>query len=381
LFELPNMDTTTLNTEFAAFDAEVDEFANDYRAQADGKAGIQKGMDSVRSLFNRGADGKGYGDDQFKNIADTQHGLDQLQADVQSGRLSGQEAQQALAQLRQRFRGEADRVEQAQAGNARVGQAVHGAGRIAAVTAAGIAGTVAGGGGGNVVAGAAAAVAAGSAYDALTVGAGAADKKLGNGRNAALAPSLNTDQSVGGLAAGALAGQKVEAKDIVHAGVGTALDAVSGFGAGQGVKAARTGIAAAQGTRQVAQAAATASVKTGLQQSAATLGVQTAGTAIDPSLNAEQKSTQIVQQGMDAVTQLPGQIVFRPASCSMAWRSSPWMARATWVRPSRATCSWAKALHPAQSRWPRPRCSAFRAPCTTSRSAAGHTTTPGCTTE
>jgi hypothetical protein len=311
--EILLMDTSHLNRELAAFDAEVDRFESEYEAKADGKAGMQKGMDAVRSLFNRGADGKGYGDDQWKNIANTQHGLDRLKADMQSGRLDAQQAQQALAQLRQNFEGEADRVEQAQAGNARVGQAVHGAGRMAAVGAAGIAGTVAGGGV-NVVAGAAAAVAAGSAYDALTVGAGAADKKLGNGGNAAIAPSLDTHQSVGGLAAGAWAGQEVQAKDVVQAGVGTALDAVSGGFAGQGVKAARASIAAAQSTRQVAQAAATASVKTGLQQSAATLGVQTAGTAIDPSQSAERKRDQIVQQGKDTLTQLPGQIVFGAAS-------------------------------------------------------------------
>jgi hypothetical protein len=296
------MNTSSLNSELAAFDAEVDRFESEYEAQADGKAGIQKGMDAVRSLFNRGADGEGYGDDQFKNIADTQHGLDQLKADVQSGRLGGQQAQQALAQLRQRFRGEADRVEQAQAGNARVGQAVHGAGRIVAVGAAGIAGTVAGGGG-NVVAGVAAAVAAGSAYDALTVGAGAADNRLGNGGNTAISPRLNTNQSVGGLTAGALAGQQVEAKDVVRAGVGTVLDGVSGFGASNGVKTAQAAIAAANGAKQVAQAAATASVKTGLQERAATLVVQTVGTAIDPSLNAEQKSLVIVQQGKEAGVQ------------------------------------------------------------------------------
>jgi hypothetical protein len=307
------VDTSNLNRELAAFDAEVDRFESDYDTKADGKAGIQKGLDSVRSLFNRGADGKGYGDDQWKNIANTQHGLDQLKADVQCGRLDGQQAQHALAQLRDSFHGEADRVEQAQAGNARVGQAVHGAGRVAAVGAAGIARTVAGGGV-NVVAGAAAAVAAGSAYDALTVGAGAADKKLGNGGNTTIAPSLDTNQSVGGLAAGALAGQKVEAKDVVHAGVGTTLDAVSGGFAGQGVKAARVSIATAQGSKQVAQAAAKASIKTGLQQSAATLGVQTAGTAIDPSLSAGQKRNRIVQQGKDTLTQLPGQLVFGAAS-------------------------------------------------------------------
>jgi hypothetical protein len=312
-FELFSMDTTTLNSEFAAFDAEVDRFESDYEAQAEGKAGIQKGMDAVRSLFNRGADGKGYGDDQFKNVANTQHALDELKADVKAGRLNEQQAQQALSQLRQHFNSEADRVEDAQVVNASRGKALHGAGRVAAVSVAGIAGTLAGGGG-NVPAGVAAAAAAGSAYDALTVGAGAVDKKLGNGGNTAIAPALDTKQSVGGLAAGALAGQQVEAKDVVQAGVGTALDAVSGFGAGQGIKAARAGIAAANGTKQVAQAAATASVKTGFQESAARLGVQTAGTAIDPSLDAEQKSAQMVQQGKEALVQLPAQLVFSAGS-------------------------------------------------------------------
>ncbi len=308
------MDSTNVQGELAALDAEVDAFERDYEDKADGKAGIQKFGDATRALWGRVVDGEGHRDHQFRNIAETKDRLAQIKAEVQSGQLGGQEAQQALAQESQRFHGEADRVAQAQTGiNASVGQAVHGAGRIAIVSAAGIAGTVAGGGV-NIFAGAAAAVAAGSAYDALTVGAGAVDKKLGNGGNSAIAPTFDTQQSFGGLAAGALAGEKIEGKDLVHAGVGTALDLVSGFGAGQGIKATRAAVAATNGTVQAAQAAAGASVKTGLQQSAATLGVQSAGTAIDPSLSTRQKQQQIVQQGKDTLTQLPGQVVFGAAS-------------------------------------------------------------------
>jgi hypothetical protein len=326
-FELPNVDANTLNSELAAFDAELDDFAEDYRAEADGKAGIQKGMDAVRWLFNRGDDGRGYGDDQFKNIANTQHGIDQLQADVKTGRLDEQEAQRALAQLRHAFASEADRVEGAQAVNARVGKAAHGAGRIVAVGAAGIAGTLAGGGG-NVVAGAAAAVAAGSAYDALTVGAGSIDKKLGHGGNTDIAPALDTNQSIGGLAASALAGQKVEAKDVVQAAVGTALDAVSGGYAGQGIKAARAGLAAAHRVAQratgdatacaggmaLAKAAVAASAANSARQTAASLAVRSAGTIADPSLNQQDKVARLQTDVRDTLVALPGQLAAGAAS-------------------------------------------------------------------
>jgi hypothetical protein len=307
------MRSTESTRDIESFDAEVNAFAHDYEAKAEGKAGIQKGLDAVRTLFNRGEDGRGYGDDQWKNIANTQQRIAELETGLQSGRSSGEQAQQQLSQLRQDFSGEAQRVDEAQQGNARIGQAVHGAGRMAVVGAAGMLGSVAGGGI-NPITGAAAGMAAGSAYDALTVAAGQADKQLGNGSNTGIAPCLDTRQSVGGLAAGSLAGKKVKARDIVQALVGSTLDAVSAGYAGQGIKLARTSIATAQGARQTAQAAVTASVKTGLQESAATLGVQTVGTAIDPTLGAGQKRERIVQQGEQAIRQLPGQLVFGAAS-------------------------------------------------------------------
>jgi hypothetical protein len=152
-------------------------------------------------------------------------------------------------------------------------------------------------------------VAAGSAYDAATVGAGAIDKQMGNGTNKALAPELNTSQSVGGVAAQALTGEHIDAKDLLDAGVGTALDAVSGFGAGQGIQATRAAVAVTTTTTQAAKAAAGASVKTGLRQSALTFGVQTAGTTIDPTLTADQKQHQIAHNALDTARGLPGQIL------------------------------------------------------------------------
>jgi hypothetical protein len=301
------MDATRLNQELNNFDAQVDAFERNYETQADGKNGLQKGMDVVRSWVNRGNDGNGHGDDQFKNIANTQYAIEQIKAGLQSGSLNTQQAEHQLDQLRQSFAGEAQRVDQAQQSNARMGQVVHGAGRMVAVGAAGVAGTVAGGGV-NVATGVAAAVAAGSAYDALTVGAGQIDTKMGNG-GSSIAPELNTQQSLGGLGANALAGQKMDGKDVVRAATGTALDAVSGFGAGQSIAATRTAVAATHGSLQAAQAAAGASVKTGLQQSAATLAVQKTGTALDPSLSAEQKRDQIAAQTQDMVKQAPTQIV------------------------------------------------------------------------
>jgi hypothetical protein len=315
------MDATRLNQELNNFDAQVDAFERNYDTQADGKNGLQKGMDVVRSWVNRGNDGNGHGDDQFKNIANTQYAIEQIKAGLQSGSLNTQQAEHQLDQLRQSFAGEAQRVDQAQQSNARMGQVVHGAGRMVAVGAAGVAGTVAGGGV-NVATGVAAAVAAGSAYDALTVGAGQIDTKMGNG-GSSIAPELNTQQSLGGLGANALAGQKMDGKDVVRAATGTALDAVSGFGAGQSIAATRTAVAATHGSLQAAQAAAGASVKTGLQQSAATLAVQNTGTALDPSLSAEQKRDQIAAQTQDMVKQAPTQIAFGALSSALGMTVQP----------------------------------------------------------
>jgi hypothetical protein len=312
------MATQNLSRELAAFDAEVHAFAADYQAKADDKAGIQKGMDAVRSLFNRGEDGKGCGDDQWKNIANTQHRLDEIKAGLQSGHLSNEQADRQLAALEQSFNGEAQRVDQAQQGNARVGQTVHGAGRALTVGVAGVSATVASGG--NVFIGAAAGMGAGSLYDAATVAAGEVDKKLGNGSKgdagSGIAPQLESKGSIGGVLANAAAGEEIEAKDIVRAGVGSAVDAVSGGFAGQGALATQGAIAAVQATSQtvgrvaVAEAVAGASVKTAVQQSAATLGVQATGTAIDPALSGQQKTEQLGAQVENTVTHLPAQIVF-----------------------------------------------------------------------
>jgi hypothetical protein len=326
------MDTANVQSELSAFDAEVDRFESNYEQRAEGKAGIQKGMDVMRAWVNRGDDGKGYGDDQWKNIANTQHAIEQIEAGLQNGSIGAQQAEQQLDQLRQSFQGEAQRVDQAQQGNARVGQIVHGAGRVLAVSTAGIAGAGAGAGVGSVPLAIASAAAAGSAYDAVTVGAVEFDKKMGNSQAPAngqpgIAPTFDANQSLGGLGANAFAGQKIEGQDIMQAATGTALDAVSGFGVGQGVNTARLRIAGAHraaqqvagnaaaraGTLAVGRAAAGASVKTSLQQSALTLGVQSAGTAIDPSLSREQRLGEMAQTGIATVKQSLAQIVFGAA--------------------------------------------------------------------
>jgi hypothetical protein len=325
--EARRMDSTNVKRDLEQFDAEVERFEASYDKRAEGKAGIQKGMDVLRALCNRGEDGQGHGDDQWKNVANTQHAVEQIKTGLQNGSIGAQQAEHQLGQLRHSFQGEAQRVNKAQQGNARMGQVVHGAGRIVAVSAAGIAGTVAGGGG-NIVTGAAAAVAAGSAYDALTVGAGALDKTTGNGQASAsgppgIAPVLNTNQSLGGLGANTLAGQKIEGQDIVHAATGTALDAVSGFGVGQSVTATRTAVAATQGSVQAAKAAAGVSVKTGLRQSAATLVVQNTGTALDPGLTTPQKLRQIAEQTQGARRDAPAQIVFSALSSGAGMAVQP----------------------------------------------------------
>lgn len=108
------MDTTGVSRDLEQFDHDVDQFEADYEQRAQSKAGVQKGLDVLRSVFNRGEDGQHHRDDQFKNIGNTQHAIEQIKTGLQSGSLSAQQAEQQLGQLRQRFEGEAQRVDQAQ---------------------------------------------------------------------------------------------------------------------------------------------------------------------------------------------------------------------------------------------------------------------------
>jgi serine/threonine protein phosphatase 1 len=300
--------STDLNTELTEAEQSVDAFAQQYDQQANGKAGIQKAMDWGRQAFN-----EGYGDDQLKNIGHTRDALSDLRQRVDSGAISTADARQELAQIKSGFTTEAQRVTAAQADNAELGKAVHGAGRIGVVTLAGLGATAASGG--NVFVGFAAAAGAGSVYDAVTV----ADQG-----SSAIAPKFDSDQSIGGVAARSLKGEQLDAGDWVRGSFGTLTDGASGAFAGQGMissKAAQLGVqqAAAQSGTQacrlaLGQAAARANVANTAAQTGATWGLQTLGIAADPTLNTQQKEQQIGQNTLQTAAHLPTQLAFGAVS-------------------------------------------------------------------
>jgi serine/threonine protein phosphatase 1 len=311
-----NQPPAEVNAQLDEFEQQVGAFEQTYSEKAEQKNGLQKGMDWTRSWVNRDAAGQGHGDDQFKNIANTQIEVGNIKRDLASGQATEQQAQARLQDLRQDFSTEADRVSQAQGRNAQAGKFVHQAGRVATVAAAGIGGTVASGG--NVFVGGVAAVGAGNLYDAATVAAGQADKALGNGpkdgQPSAFAPQLDTKQSFVGLAANAATGEKITGQDVFNATTSTALDFVGGAGAGNGVKTARAAIAASSTTHQAVRATAEASVKNTLAQSGATYTVQAASAAANPWMTDEQKTQRMGQLTQDSLAQLPGQLAFGAAS-------------------------------------------------------------------
>jgi hypothetical protein len=304
----PKSAPTDVHTELDAVEQSVDSFAQAYGAQADGKAGIQKAMDWGRQAFN-----EGYGDDQFKNIGHTREALGDLRQRLGSGKISQADARDELAQIQSNFSTEAHRVSAAQANNAQIGQAVHGAGRVGVVTLAGLGATAASGG--NVLVGFAAGAGAGSVYDAVTV----ADQG-----SSAIAPKLDGNQSIGGVAARSLKGEQVNAGDWMRGGFGTLTDSASGAFAGQGMlssKAAQLGaqqVAAQSGTQAsrlaLGQAAAKANLLNTVAQTGTNYGIQTLGTAADPSLSTRQKQQQIGQNTLQTAVHLPTQLAFGAVS-------------------------------------------------------------------
>lgn len=278
-------------------------YAKQYEQKADGKAGIQK----LGDFFRKGI--TGYGDHQFKNIGESQKALASLKQQVRVGKLSQAQADSASRVVLKKFGAEEARVTKAQAQNAEIGKAVHGAGRVVVVSGSAAVATVAGGGV-NVVAGTIAAAAAGSAYDAITVAA--------QGRSV-IAPRLEAANSLGGVAMRAVQGKAVNRVDVTRAFTGTATDAVNGVFAGRGVitsKAAQLAaqqIAAQSGKQAGRFALGLASAKAGavntVWQTGAATGMQTLEIAGNTSLTHEQKKKMASENALKALSQLPGQLV------------------------------------------------------------------------
>ncbi len=286
----------------------LDAFSKSYDKEVEGKAGIQKAMDFGRKAFNGG-----YGDDQLKNIGQTREDLSELHEKLALGQIDAAGAAKELKSINSRFSAEASRVTDAQAHNAKVGEVVHGTGRVAVVTLTGLAAT--GASGGNVFVGYAAAVGAGSVYDAATV----ADQGKGK-----IAPKLDGDKSIGGVAVSALKGEEKTAADWIKGSVGSVADGVNGAFAGQGMvssKVAQLTVqqAAAQGGGQATQmalgtAAAKAGTLTSVAQTGANFGVSSVGTALDPTLTRTQKEQAIGQNAVETVKHMPADLVIGAAS-------------------------------------------------------------------
>jgi uncharacterized protein YjbI with pentapeptide repeats/bisphosphoglycerate-dependent phosphoglycerate mutase len=333
-----NLSGQSLTSQLDRFESQVGQVAEQYDARAEGKAGIQKAMDWGRQFINGG-----YGDDQWKNIGQTQQAIQQLRADVQAGRLEPAAAAQQLQALQQRFEGKSSDVQKAQEHNAQLGVVVHDTTRAVVVGFGGVLGAGAGAAAGlgvgsvpgAVVGGAAGATAAANAFDALSEGVQQADKKLGNGGSAEFVPELDTKRSVTGLLANAASGEKITGKDVLNTATNTVLDGAGGGWTGSTIQGTKTAIAAAHGAAQatarqaglstaevatvqatkatVAGQAAKVSVANGVGQSVSTVGIQTLGTAIDPSLTAQQKQQQINANVKESAAQLPGQLLFGAA--------------------------------------------------------------------
>lgn len=286
-------------------------YAKQYEEKADGKAGIQK----LGDFFRKGV--TGYGDHQFRNIGESQKALTSLKQQVRSGKLTQAQADSASSVVLKKFSVEEARVTKAQAQNAEIGKAVHGAGRVVVVGGSAVAATVAGGGV-NVVAGAAAAAAAGSVYDAVTV----ADQ----GRSV-IAPQLDASNSVGGLGMRAAKGKKVNGGDVARALMGTATDGVNGAFGAQGVISSKVKqlvvqqVAAQSGRQATRMALGFASVKAGavntLWQTGAATGMKTLEIAGNTSLTGTQKNEMASENAVRTLAHLPGQLMMGGVSSQL----------------------------------------------------------------
>jgi hypothetical protein len=286
-------------------------YAKQHEEKADGKAGIQK----LGDFFRKGV--TGYGDHQFRNIGESQKALTSLKQQVRSGKLTQAQADSASSVVLKKFSVEEARVTKAQAQNAEIGKAVHGAGRVVVVGGLAVAATAAGGGV-NVVAGAAAAAAAGSVYDAVTV----ADQ----GRSV-IAPQLDAANSLGGVAMRAAKGKKVNGGDVARALMGTATDGVNGAFGAQGVISSRAKqlvvqqVAAQSGRQATKMALGFASVKAGvvnsLWQTGAATGMKTVEIAGNTSLTGKQKNDMASENAVRTLAHLPGQLMMGGVSSQL----------------------------------------------------------------
>jgi hypothetical protein len=280
-------------------------FSKFYDKEAQGKAGVQKAMDGLRKAFN-----EGYGDDMFKNNGKTAKQLDDVSAQIKSGRLTKAQGDSASARILSKFERERARVTMAQGRNAEFGKGAQAAGRAVTVAGSAIGGTIVAGPAGGI----GAAMLAGSAYDAAT--------RMDQGSKR-FSAQFDVSNSLGGLAASKIKGKNVNGGDLARAIAGTGMDALNGAFAGSGmvrsqaaqaaVKLAAKEAGAKVTVTQLAKAAAISNMKTTLVQSGATTGAQTLITAGDRSLTPAQKADKVGKHLTQTGKQLIPNVLFSGA--------------------------------------------------------------------
>jgi hypothetical protein len=205
----------------ASAEKRVSDFSKSYDKEATGKSNLQKSMDATRKVFN-----EGYGDDMFKNNGKSAKAIADVKAQLKSGKITEAQATIASTSILANFERERIRVTGAQANNAEIGKGVQGAGRVVTVAGAAIGGTIVAG----PVGGIAAATVAGSAYDAAS--------KLDQG-SARFSAQFDVNNSVGGVLARKIKGEKVNNGDWARGAAGSGMDAISGAFAGGGMLSAK----------------------------------------------------------------------------------------------------------------------------------------------
>jgi hypothetical protein len=290
----------------ASAEKRVSDYSKFYDKEATGKSNLQKSMDWSRKAFN-----EGYGDDMFKNNGKSAKALADVKAQLKSGKITEAQATSASSSILANFERERIRVTGAQANNAEIGKGVQGAGRVVTVAGAAIGGTIVAG----PVGGIAAATVVGSAYDAAT--------KLDQG-SARFSHQFDVSNSVGGVTARMIKGEKVNNGDWARGVAGSGMDGISGAFAGGGMlsaKAAQTALltAATQTGAKVtltemAKAAALSNLKTTLVQTAATTGYKTLTIMCDGSLSAKEQSKQVKDNVKQTAKQLLPNLAFGAVS-------------------------------------------------------------------
>lgn len=286
----------------AAAEKRVNDFSRSYDKEATGKSNLQKSMDWSRKAFN-----EGYGDDMFKNNGKSAKAIADVKAQLKSGKITEAQATRASSTILAGFERERIRVTGAQANNAEIGKGVQGAGRVVTVAGAAIGGTIVAG----PVGGIAAATVAGSAYDAAT--------KLDQG-SARFSHQFDVSNSVGGVTARMIKGEKVDNADWARGAAGSGADAISGAFAGTGMLSARAAqtalLTAAKQTgakvtlTSMAKAAALSNFKTTVAQTAATTGYKTLTILGDGSLTPKEQGQLVRRNIKDTIKQAPVNAAF-----------------------------------------------------------------------